>query len=115
MVEITDSISEDLKGDVVVLRVKGKLDANLSASLEKIAVEYISSGQYKILLDLIAVSYINSSGLRTLISLKKQVRSFSGKLIIFGLNNGVLEVMKICGFDHVLDISKTEDEALKQF
>lgn len=108
-------ITEEKNGDVVVLRVKGKLDSVLSPNLEKKAVQFINEGHYKLLLDLEEVSYINSAGLRTLLSIKKQMKSIPGKLVVCSLRSEILEIMKICGFDHVLDISKTEEEALRQF
>lgn len=108
-------INEIQIGSVIVLRAKGKLDANLSKILEKKAVEYISQGQIKLLLNLNDISYVNSAGLRMLLSIKKQVKSLGGKLVVCGLSTEVMEIMKICGFDHVLEISNNEEEALRQF
>lgn len=110
-----NDITETLKGDVVIFHVKGKLDSTLSPMLERKAFEYFDAGQNKLLLDLEDVSYVNSAGLRMLLSLKKEVRSLSGKFVIYGLKTEILEIMKICGFDHVLEISNTEEDALRQF
>ncbi len=109
------NIIEEQKGDVIILRVKGKLDSVISPSLEKKAFEFIHAGQNKLLLDLGEVSYINSAGLRMLLSVKKQVRALSGKFIVCALSREVLEILKICGFDHVLEISKSEEDALASF
>src|ERR1700720_1313721 len=98
------NISGTQKGDVPILHVKAKLDSIQSPSLEKRAIEMINSGQNKLLLDLEEVSYVNSAGLRMLLSVKKQVKAQAGKFMVYGLKGEVLEIMKICGFDHVLDI-----------
>jgi anti-anti-sigma factor len=108
-------IEEELKGDVLILRIKGKLDSILSPSLEKKAIELINTGQNKLLLDLGEVSYISSAGLRMLLSVKKQFKALAGRFVVCALTPEVLEIMKICGFDHVLEIAKTEEEALRQF
>lgn len=108
-------ISETQKGEVVILRVKGKLESNLSSILEKKVFEFINAGNNKLLLDLEHVSYINSAGLRMLLSVKKQVKRISGKFIVCYLRPEVMEIMKICGFDHVLDIASSEEEALRKF
>lgn len=114
--EDTVDITEAQSGDVVILRVKGKLDSALSTALECKAFQFINAGQSKLLLDLKDISYINSAGLRMLLSVKKHMRATNGgKFIVCCLRTEVLEIMKICGFDHVLEISKTEDEALRQF
>lgn len=109
------NINELQRGDVTILQVKGKLDAILSPCIEKKAVEYINKGSSKLLLDLQDVSYISSAGLRMLLSIKKQMKSVPGKLIVCSLSSEVLEIMKICGFDHVLEISKSQEEALRLF
>lgn len=103
------------KGDVTVLLLKGKLDSVLSPAVEKKAIELINAGQVKLLLDLKEVSYINSAGLRSLLSIKKQLKAVKGKLMVCGLRTEVLEIMKICGFDHVLEFAKDQEEALSQF
>lgn len=108
------NIVESEKGDVIILRVKGKLDSVLSPILEKKALELINSGHEKLVLDLGEISYVNSAGLRTLLSIKKQMKAVPGKLMLSSCRTEVLEVMKICGFDHVLDITPNEEEALRQ-
>ena len=115
MVDAANNISETQKGDVIILRVKGKLDATLSPNIEKKAVDLISKEHTKLLLDLTDVSYVNSAGLRMLLSIKKQTKAAHGKFILCALKNEVMEIIKICGFDHVLEIAKTEEEALRQF
>lgn len=108
-------ISETQKGDVVILRIKGKLDSILSTTLEKKIFQHINVGQSKLLLNLAEVSYINSAGLRMLLSVKKKVKGLAGKFIVCSLRLEVMEIMKICGFDQVLEISNTEEDALRQF
>lgn len=113
--EIIAEISEAQKGDVVIFRVKGKLESSLSSTLEKKVFQYINSGSNKLLLDLEEVTYINSAGLRMLLSVKKKLKALSGTFIVCNLRTEVLEIMKICGFDHVLDIANSEEEALRKF
>lgn len=108
-------IDETVKGDVVILRAKGKLDTALSPIIEKKSVQLMNSGQMKLVLDLGEVSYVNSAGLRMLLSLKKQMKTAGGKFIVCTLRPEVMEIMKICGFDHVLEFAKDEEEALRQF
>jgi anti-anti-sigma factor len=109
------NIIEVQKEDVVILRITGKLNAPLSQELEKKVFEHINESRINILLNLHDVKYINSAGLRTLLSVKKQLSALGGKFKVCELSNEVMEIMKICGFDHVLDISSKEDEALSQY
>lgn len=110
-----ENLTEVQKNGVLVLRVKGKLDSILSPALEKHIFASLSEKKNKLLLDLSEVTYINSAGLRMLLSIKKQMKSLEGTFMVCCLRSEVLEMMKICGFDHVLDISQTEEEALRRF
>lgn len=109
------TIQEVQKADVIILRAKGKLDCHISSALEKKAFEIIEAGHKKLLINLEEVSYINSSGLRMLLSIKKQMKSLPGRFIICSLRSEVLEIIKICGFDHVLEIAKSEEEGIRLF
>ena len=108
-------IEEIIKNNVVIFRIKGKLNAPLSVAIEKTTVEHLNSKHNNFLLNLTDTSYINSAGLRMLLSVKKQIKAQDGKFAVCGLNTELLEIMKICGFDHVLEIAKNEEEALRQF
>jgi anti-anti-sigma factor len=113
--ESVTNIKESVKGDVVILRVKGKLDTILSPQVEKKGIQLMHAGQMKLVLDLSEISYVNSAGLRMLLSLKKQMKSAGGKFIVCSLRPEVMEIMKICGFDHVLEFAKDDEDALRQF
>jgi len=108
------NVVENQKGDITVLKIKGKLDSLLAPSLEKKIFTYLNEGHTKLILDFSDITYINSAGLRMLLSIKKQIRSFQGALIVCSLRSEVLEMLKICGFDHVLEIAANEEEALRR-
>lgn len=111
---MTHLIAEQ-KGDVFILRIKGRLDAICSPLTEKRVFEAINEGQYKLLLDMSGVSYLSSAGMRMLLSVTKRLRSMSGKLAICSVTSNVVDVLKMSGFDHALHVFKTEEEALKFF
>ena len=45
----------------------------------------------------------------------KKIRSLSGKLILYSITMNVMEILKMSGFDHVLDIALTEEEGVRRF
>jgi anti-anti-sigma factor len=103
------------KGNVFILRIKGRLDAICSPLAEKRVFEAINEGQNNLLLDMAGVSYLSSAGMRMLLSVTKRLRAMSGKLAICSVASNVVDVLKMSGFDHALHVFKTEDEALKFF
>lgn len=106
---------EEKKGDVLVLKLKGRLDAISSPTAEKKVFDCINNGQNKLLLDFSGVSYLSSAGMRMMLSTTKRLKTLSGKLVVCNITPNVMDVLKMSGFDHVLEIAKTEEEAMRRF
>jgi anti-anti-sigma factor len=115
IVEGVVDLKEEKKGDVLILRIKGRLDAISSPLAEKKVFDCINEGQTKLLLDFAGVAYLSSAGMRMLLSTTKRLKSLAGQLIVCSISANVMDVLKMSGFDHVLDISDTESEAMRKF
>ena len=101
------------KGDVVVVRVEGRLDAASSPQLEKKINAIIDSGHFKLLLDFANVEYLSSAGMRLMLSVSKRLKSLEGKVVACALNDEVLDVIKMAGFHQVLELYSSEDDGIK--
>lgn len=115
MMEGMVDVKEEKKGDVLVLKFKGRLDAISSPAAEKKVFESINNGQTKLLLDFTGVDYLSSAGMRMLLSITKKLKALSGKLVVCSITTNVMDVLKMSGFDHVLELSKNEEDALRKF
>ncbi len=100
------------KGDVVVVRVHGRLDAASSPQLEKKVNSIIETGHFKLLLNLGDVDYLSSAGMRLMLSVSKRLKHLEGKVVACNLNDDVMDVIKMAGFHQVLEIYPSEEEAL---
>jgi anti-anti-sigma factor len=109
------TIKEELKNDVLILRVIGRLDAISSPIAEKKVFDYIYSGQYRLLLDFSGVDYLSSAGMRMLLSTTKKLKTLGGKIVVCCVTLNVMDVLKMSGFDHVLELAKTEEDGLRKF
>lgn len=109
------TIKEDAKGDVLVLRMSGRLDAVSSPTAERKVFDYINNDQCKLLFDFGGIDYLSSAGMRMLLSIAKKLKSLSGKLVLFGITSNVMDILKMSGFDHVLEIVQTEEDGLRKF
>lgn len=114
-VEGVVDVTEEQKDNVTILRMKGRLDAISSPGAEKRVLDSINSGEHLILLDFKDIDYLSSAGMRMLLSTTKRLKALSGKLVICSVNINVMDVLKMSGFDHVLDLVQTEEEALRKF
>lgn len=102
-------------GEVKVLRIEGKLDTKTSPDALATLADLIETGATKIVVNFEKLAYISSAGLRVLLATAKQLRGNSGELRVCGLNEVVQEVFEISGFDRILSVAGTEEEALRGF
>jgi anti-anti-sigma factor len=109
------SIKEEAQGDVLILRMSGRLDAVSSPIAERKVFDYINNGQHKLLLDFSGIDYLSSAGMRMLLSVTKKLKTLSGKLVLFSVTTNVMDVLKMSGFDHVLEMTQTEEDGLRRF
>ncbi|CDR35058.1 STAS domain-containing protein [Criblamydia sequanensis] len=108
-------LKEEQEGDLTILKIKGRLDAISAPNAEKKVFECINNGQHNLLMDFSEVDYLSSAGMRMLLSTTKKLKTLSGRLVLCSVNVNVLDVLKMSGFDHVLDIAQTKDEAKSKF
>ena len=99
------------KGDVVVVRVNGRLDAASSPQLEKKINSIIDSGHFKLILNFSGVEYLSSAGMRLMLSVSKKLKHLEGKVVACSLNDEVMEVIKMAGFHQILELYSTEEES----
>lgn len=100
------------QGEKTVVRLSGRLDATTSPALEAKAQEILGKQGTKILLDFARVDYLSSAGMRFLLSATKKVKTAGGVLALCSLSDDVMEIIKMAGFERILHIFPTENEAL---
>lgn len=109
------AIEEKINGNVLILLIKGRLDAISSIDVEKQIFNYISEGHHNLILNFSEVDYLSSVGMRLLLRTTKKLKMLSGKLVVCEINTNVMDILKMSGFDHVIEFCNTEQEALKKF
>ena len=109
------SIQEEAEGDILILRMSGRLDAVSSPTAERKVFDYVNHGQHKLLLDFSGIDYLSSAGMRMLLSVTKKLKTLSGKLVLCSVTINVMDILKMSGFDHVLEITQTEEDGLRRF
>ena len=84
------------------MTLEGRLD-NLSSIDLKKTFEDSLEGVDSLVLDFSKVDYISSAGLRTLLSMHKQMSERSG-MKVTNVNEGVMEILQLTGFTNTLSI-----------
>ena len=109
------AVKQDRKSGVLVLRISGRLDALSSEETERLVAKLIANGENQLLFDFTGVDYLSSAGMRMLLSAYKKLKAASGKMAVCSVGDGVMDILKMSGFDEILNVYSKEEDALKVF
>jgi len=95
------TVTKNQNGTAVTLAVEGRLDTITAPDLEK-EIQAISDAT-ELTIDFAKLEYISSAGLRVLQSDHKTFAKKVG-MIIINVNETVLEIFNVTGFEDILNI-----------
>jgi len=105
-------IQEERKGQVVIVKINGRLDSISSSELESKISGLIDKNEKIILVDCQQLSYVSSAGLRVFLMGLKKLNAVQGKFLICSLQDMVKDVFDISGFTGIFSIYNSQNEAL---
>lgn len=90
-----------------------KIDASNALELKQIFLSFKEKSDTKnLVLNLTEVKYIDSSGLSAILVANKVCTEANGIMILCGVSEHVMKLVKISQLDKILDILPTEEEAV---
>jgi anti-sigma B factor antagonist len=95
-----------------IIDVTGDIDMGTSPRLRKLLLDSLKSAS-RLAVNLGEVRYIDSSGIASLVEVLMKARDSRKRLILFGLNKTVQEVLQLTRLTTVFEIHTTEEEALQ--
>lgn len=101
-------ITSQAKGNILEMRVAGRLDNDGAGHLTTAIDEAIRLGSHSIALDLEDVKYISSAGIGTLIKAHKQFQAIRGHFAIAAASPEVTSVIRLTGLSEMLLQDRTE-------
>jgi len=97
----------------VILDLSGDIDLAHSPALRKaLLVEIKEKRTPKVYLNLQNVRYIDSSGIASLVEGLKASRDHGSRMILYGMNRSVREVMELSRLQKIFEIYESEEQAL---
>lgn len=84
--------------------VSGRLDTPAAANAEKEIIPLLENADKEIILDFSKLEYISSSGLRLLLTIRKQAAAKGGRIIIEHISEDIKNVFRMTGFHGLYDI-----------
>lgn len=106
------SFREEMRDDILILSLHGRLDAIALPELEEQVNGFINAGKIKIVMDFTEVDYLSSAGMRLLLSTVKRLKTLNGRLIVSAVRESLMQIIRLAGFDNILIIVADIESAI---
>lgn len=85
------------------LKLSGRLETSTAPMLQEV-VDAQTGDISELLMDMEKIDYVSSAGLRVLLAASKKMKAKDGRMIVSNVNDVVMDVFEITGFNEILDI-----------
>ena len=103
---------DEADGKITLVEIKGELDSSTSTDFEEHVNQLLAKKKIYIILNAEKLDYISSGGIGVILYLQKKILSLRGFFIICNISEEISALYSILGFDKIIKIAKTKDEAL---
>lgn len=90
----------------------GRIDGTNAREFQTTLEAAIDSNDDTVVLDLGDLSYISSAGLRVMLITAKALQVRNAKFVVCGLSVPIREIFKISGFDQIIPVYDSQEEAV---
>lgn len=97
---------------VMIVSLSGRMDALSSPEFEKEMNDLIDKNETLLVVDCSNLEYISSSGLRSILTVAKKLKTKTGRILLASLTDMVKEVFEISGFSNIIPIHSSLEDAL---
>ena len=98
---------------MTILDASGDIDLATSPELRKALLRELRELRTpRVVLNLKDVRYVDSSGVASLVEGLKASRDLGSRLVLFGLNSAVREVLQLSKLLRIFEICETEEQAV---
>ncbi len=105
-------INATMQNGICVLDLTGRMDATTVSSFEEACKAELEKGNLKIIVNMKNLEYISSAGLRGILIMEKTSKAMKASIVFCHLQSMVSEVFKISGFNSILQVVASFDEAV---
>ena len=102
-------------GEVAVVYPSGFINAHTVRQFEQELNVALESGRVKIVINGSGLAYIASAGLGVIMGLIEEVRSRGGDIRLTDLNDTVMNIFEVLGFNHLCQVFDSEKDAVESY
>lgn len=98
----------------LLVTVEGELDHHIAEKIKVLVDDRMrSTNAVNVIFDFSKLSFMDSSGLGVIMGRYKKVRTLGGKVIVFGVNAGVLRIMEMSGLSKIAKLAPNYEKAIR--
>jgi anti-anti-sigma factor len=105
-------ITEELRGETLVVKPAGRLDSNTSEEFHTFLTKRLDAGASRLVVDMSATDYVSSAGLRIFLLAAKKLKDRDGRLALAGLNSSVKQVFSLSGLLAIFAVEPDAERAV---
>jgi anti-sigma B factor antagonist len=103
------------EGDIVVLEVKGEVDAYTAQILDKILIDLLDQGKVRIVMDVSEMKFISSAGIRAILYAHKEAVQLGGEVRLAEPTDQTRRIFEIAGFMELLTVTDELQESINNW
>ena len=97
------------RSEITIIEISGKFDIEATVAFEDNFNQHIEDQPMDVAISFVPVTYLDSSAIGSLIKCMNRVKSYGGRLILFGLQPMVLDVFKMAKLENFFEIMDEEE------
>jgi anti-sigma B factor antagonist len=101
--------------DVVIVYPRGFINAHTVRQFEQELNQALESGHFKIIINGSGLAYVASAGLGVIMGFIEEVRSRGGDIRLADLNETVMNIFEVLGFNHLCQVFDSEQNAVESY
>ncbi len=108
-------VTTERRDGVLTARVSGRIDGSNAVRFEEAVRTAMEESDRAVLIDCADLSFISSAGLRVVLLTAKTLMGRNAGFALCSMSEPIREVFRISGFDSIVAIHPTGEEALAAF
>lgn len=98
----------------LLVKVKGELDHHIAEKIKGLVDDKMrSTNAVNIIFDFSELSFMDSSGIGVIMGRYKKVRTLGGRVIVFGVDAGILRIMEMSGLSKIIKLVPNYEKAIR--
>ena len=102
------------EGEITIVTVNGRLDANTAPVADKIIKKILKGDCLRMLFDFRMLDYLSSSGLKVILGTAKELKRKEGQIVLCSLSNFVKEIFVVSGLNSLIPITESIESGIEQ-